>query len=473
MVGFFLFGTAIGAGLVVLWLQNPTWSAGATVVVAILGTVAILRTRKAREKEMMEDRNAKQVLLIYREMATMVQNALCHIPSNLAPSTADLNFDLDDGASAKTLVDFSVQVGHILSELLERTSQSGCPLPEVCRFHLESKGKADSFQEFFLKYQTFSEILHSFVDLISASTQHVSTPLSQEILIIKKAVTGFVTDLMSWMQTSQSRSSQEVDSIIRHFGDHTEKISRISDEIRHYNESFRHDLEIVVKQFKLIQERTGRISEISEQVKMLSLNAAIQAARAGEAGKGFKVISGEIQRLSVDVQEIVEVVTEDISVMTGSLNSVLDSFDQDTGLIGKNLAQFNKELSQYDGNLEAYHKAFSEIVNTITTVSNELQGHISNLAPLFQLQDMTLQQVEHLAVLSDRIREEESSNSIPESALTETRKSAIRQGMFALLEQVATTDGELEVIDKFVQRHRLSDTRSRRTTESQVKIEFF
>lgn len=54
------------------------------------------------------------------------------------------------------------------------------------------------------------------------------------------------------------------------------------------------------------------IREINSSVKMLSLNARIEAARAGDAGKGFAVVSEEMKRLSDGIQGMAEKLDDEI-----------------------------------------------------------------------------------------------------------------------------------------------------------------
>ncbi|MDA8383993.1 MAG: methyl-accepting chemotaxis protein [Betaproteobacteria bacterium] len=52
-----------------------------------------------------------------------------------------------------------------------------------------------------------------------------------------------------------------------------------------------------------IGEITGAVGSIARQLRLLSLNAAIEASNAGEAGLGFGVVAAEVKQLSEQAQE--------------------------------------------------------------------------------------------------------------------------------------------------------------------------
>lgn len=57
------------------------------------------------------------------------------------------------------------------------------------------------------------------------------------------------------------------------------------------------------EQTQQIGEITGTVNGLAQQLKMLSLNASIEAAKAGEAGKGFAVVAAEVKDLAEQSQQ--------------------------------------------------------------------------------------------------------------------------------------------------------------------------
>lgn len=71
---------------------------------------------------------------------------------------------------------------------------------------------------------------------------------------------------------------------------------------------------------KQINEVIDFIKAVSEQTKLLGLNAAIEAARAGEAGLSFGVVAKEIRKLSSDSAQTVNKIKE-------FTNQIMESVD--------------------------------------------------------------------------------------------------------------------------------------------------
>jgi len=69
-----------------------------------------------------------------------------------------------------------------------------------------------------------------------------------------------------------------------------------------------------------------KVKNISDQTKMLGLNAAIEAARVGESGRGFAVVADEVRKLSEESKDTVA----DIKRFIDQISDTLDEIGSET-----------------------------------------------------------------------------------------------------------------------------------------------
>lgn len=90
-------------------------------------------------------------------------------------------------------------------------------------------------------------------------------------------------------------------------------------------------MEDLARQSDKIGEVTQMISAIAKQTDLLSLNAAIEAARAGDKGQGFAVVAEEVRRLSDRTQSYTQEVSRIIGQLNLNLSQVVRCFQGTSG----------------------------------------------------------------------------------------------------------------------------------------------
>lgn len=73
-----------------------------------------------------------------------------------------------------------------------------------------------------------------------------------------------------------------------------------------------------------INDVVNFIKEISDETRLLGLNAAIEAARAGQAGLGFSVVAQEIRKLSGDSKQTIEKIKVFTDTIRHSVNKTVE-----------------------------------------------------------------------------------------------------------------------------------------------------
>ena len=117
----------------------------------------------------------------------------------------------------------------------------------------------------------------------------------------------------------------------------------------------------------------GEIREISTQVNLLSINAAIEAAHAKEAGRGFAVVADEIKKLSDRTRKAVEEIARTVSSIDKELDAVTGNIQ---GLQSKmrEMREFSDKLAQSVANMREMSSGslLKRLLNIVTARTSRI-----------------------------------------------------------------------------------------------------
>ncbi|MCM1565673.1 MAG: methyl-accepting chemotaxis protein [Dehalobacter sp.] len=174
---------------------------------------------------------------------------------------------------------------------------------------------------------------------------------------------------------------------------------------------------------KVIGQFVDTITGLAGQTNLLALNAAIEAARAGEQGKGFAVVADEVRKLAEQSQKAAE-----------QIAGIIADIQTDTDSVVCSINNGNKEVKLGMETVDDAGKAFSEIVEMVNIVSNQVDG-------ITEVVKQTISGSRKIADVFIRI-ESESKMSVDEAQTV----SAATEEQSASVQEVASSSQELSVL---------------------------
>lgn len=333
------------------------------------------------------------VVALIALVATILSVAL--IVNNISKSISRVN----DFAGSLADGDFSVEHIKVTSEdELGRMSNS------LNNMYDSNKGVIQKISDHSVEIGKNSEVLKS-----------SSKTLEEKFEQISEFMKEINSSMLSTSAATQevNASSEEVLSNVNLLAQEAGQSLKMADEIRNRAEivnqnsqksfesantlskRFEQSLEESIANSKVV-ENIGQladvISEIAEQINLLSLNASIEAARAGEAGKGFAVVAAEIGSLANNTAETVAQIQNTISDVRGAFEGLSDeanemlSFLKNT--VSPDYSSFVDVAKQYGQDAESIDETsnkLSKMSDAIKEIMQEVTDAIQNIAEATQV----------------------------------------------------------------------------------------
>ncbi|CAM4252863.1 methyl-accepting chemotaxis protein [Bacillus luti] len=136
--------------------------------------------------------------------------------------------------------------------------------------------------------QSLEEIVHSFV---------IQTDNLERITLNTASIQEESNIIFNLSKEVHSKTI-ECSKSITEYTKETEKLDAAIEDLKELFSQNEEVNDTLVQKLNDIESITDTLNKISNQTKMLSLNASIEAARAGEHGKGFTIVSSEMKKLS-------------------------------------------------------------------------------------------------------------------------------------------------------------------------------
>lgn len=220
------------------------------------------------------------------------------------------------------------------------------------------------------------------IDTLNVGSEEVSTAASQVAAASQTLAEGASEQAAAVQETSSTL--EETSSMVHQNRENTQQAAVLAKQAKQYAEKSNDEMVKMSSSMTDLKNSSNEIAkiikvidEIAFQTNILSLNAAVEAARAGDAGKGFAVVAEEVRNLaqrsaqaakdttviiesnidlsetSVNIAKAVKESVESIAEQANKVSDLLEEISVATNEQAQGVEQINKAVSQMEMALQS------------------------------------------------------------------------------------------------------------------------
>lgn len=263
--------------------------------------------------------------------------------------------------------------------------------------------------------------IKSAIDGLNIGSEEVSSAASQVAAASQSLAEGVSEQAASVQETSSTL--EETSSMVHQNRENTQQAASLAKQAKQYAEKSHSEMDHMSESMAELKSSSNEIAkiikvidEIAFQTNILSLNAAVEAARAGDAGKGFAVVAEEVRNLaqrsaqaakdtaviiesnislsenSVNIAKTVRESVESISEQATKVSDLLDEISVATNEQAQGVEQINKAISQMEMALSSSASTADESASASKSLQEQaisLKEIVNSLTALVDKTDST------------------------------------------------------------------------------------
>ncbi|MES2423185.1 MAG: methyl-accepting chemotaxis protein [Pseudomonadota bacterium] len=169
-----------------------------------------------------------------------------------------------------------------------------------------------------------------------------------------------------------------------------------------------------------LSEMADDVAKLARQTNLLSINAAIEAARAGTSGRGFAVVAGEVRRLSNESGDTGRRISSQVHDFTGCMQRALAQASENSSRDAHTIKASEETIHQVVAQVDTTVTALNARAADLSLRGEVVKAQVEQLMISFQFQDRVHQIMDQVCAsivsAATRLREAVSVGRVPDQA---------------------------------------------------------